>query len=158
MHSPISDIIKKNIPDFTEYESLYKRYHSNPELSNQESETAASISAKLSSFGVKTIHREIGGHGVAAVIENGPGKIILLRSDIDALPVEEKTGLEYASKKTATDADGKLKPVMHACGHDMHITVLLAATELMMKAKEEWSGTLILCFQPAEEKGSGAVS
>jgi amidohydrolase len=158
MSSPITNIINTHLPDFTSYESLYKHFHSNPELSHQEKETAASIASKLSSLGIKDIHRNIGGYGLAAVVDNGPGKTVLLRADIDALPVEESTNLEYASNRIMTDGEGQEKPVMHACGHDMHITVLLAATELLLNARNEWSGTLILCFQPAEEKGDGTVS
>jgi amidohydrolase len=157
--SSIRDIINSHLPDLVIYESLYKHFHSNPELSFQEEETAATIASKLSDLGITSIHRNIGTHGLAAIIENGPGKTVLLRADMDALPVEEKTGLEYASKKKMIDkVSGQEKPVMHACGHDMHITVLLAATELLLRARYKWTGTLILCFQPAEEVGRGAVS
>lgn len=90
------------------------------------------------------------------MLKNGPGKTILLRADIDALPVEEKSGVEYASTARMKDLEGIEKPVMHACGHDVHIAALLAAAETLAKAKEQWSGTLILCFQPAEEKAGGA--
>ena len=158
MPSRISDIIKEHLPSLEQYEPLYKHLHANPELSFQEKETASRIATELSKFSIDEVHTDIGGHGIAAVIKNGPGKIVLLRADFDALPVEEKTGLEYASKKKMKDAEGVEKPVMHACGHDMHVTCLLAATELMTKAKDTWSGTLILCFQPAEERGAGAVS
>lgn len=92
------------------------------------------------------------------MLSNGPGKTVLLRADIDALPVEERTGLAYASKARMKDVDGVEKPLMHACGHDMHITVLLAAAETLLRAREAWSGTLILCFQPAEERAAGAQS
>src|ERR1700742_3490394 len=97
MSSSISEVIKKNIPDLAPYELLYKHFHSNPELSNQEKETSTFIASKLSDLGIQKIHQGIGGYGLAAVVENGPGKTILLRADIDALPIEEKTGLEYAS-------------------------------------------------------------
>lgn len=152
----IGTIIKEHTPEFSAYEDLYKYYHANPELSHQEQETASSIAEQLSKRGVKEVHTGIGGHGLAGVVKNGDGPTVLLRADFDALPVEEHTGLEYASKKRMKDLEGIEKPVMHACGHDMHITALLAATELLMEAKEKWSGTLILCFQPAEEKGEGA--
>jgi len=85
----------------------------------------------------------VGGHGVAAVLRNGTGKTVLLRADIDALPVEEKTGLPYASTRNTKDVNGVLKPTMHACGHDMHITALLAAAEGLARAKSEWRGTLV---------------
>jgi amidohydrolase len=90
------------------------------------------------------------------VLKNGPGKTILLRADIDALPVEERSGLSYASTKRMRDLEGVEKGVMHACGHDMHITALLAAAETLANAREAWSGTLVLVFQPAEEKAGGA--
>lgn len=96
------------------------------------------------------------GHGVAAVLKNGAGKTVLLRADMDGLPVEEQTGLEYASKARQKDVQGIEKPVMHACGHDMHITALLAAAETLKDAKDSWKGTLLLVFQPAEEKAGGA--
>ncbi|KXS95920.1 hypothetical protein AC578_5209 [Pseudocercospora eumusae] len=154
----ISEIVNKHRPDLAEYEELYKYYHANPELSNQESETAAHICKYLrekisSDFDIKP---NIGGHGIAALFRNGSGPTVLLRADFDALPVEERTGLPYASKKRMRDADGVEKPVMHACGHDMHITSLLAAAQTLVSAKEWWSGTLLLAFQPAEERGTGA--
>lgn len=90
------------------------------------------------------------------MLKNGEGKTILLRADIDGLPVEELSGLEYASTKRMKDLDGVEKPLMHACGHDMHITALLAAAETLAKAKDKWSGTLLLVFQPAEERAGGA--
>lgn len=154
----ISELVNKHRPDLAPYEELYKYYHANPELSNQEKETAAHIAKYL---GEKIspdfdIRPNIGGHGIAALFHNGPGPTILLRADFDALPVEERTGLPYASKKRMRDADGVEKPVMHACGHDMHITSLLAAAHTLVSAKTSWSGTLLLAFQPAEERGTGA--
>lgn len=152
----ISNIIKAHRPDLSPYESLYKHFHSQPELSLQEKETASAIQSHLKKLGSYTVHPNIGGTGTAAVLQNGSGTTVLLRADIDALPVEENTGLPYASKKRMVDTDGVEKPVMHACGHDMHFTSLLAVAELLLKAKDEWQGTLILCFQPAEERGMGA--
>lgn len=90
------------------------------------------------------------------MLKNGPGKTLLLRADIDALPVEERTGLPYASKARMKDLDGVEKPLMHACGHDMHITALLAAAETLVRARKEWTGKLVLVFQPAEERAGGA--
>ena len=138
----ITDLISNHRPDLSSYEDLYKHFHSHPELSNQEKETAATIAEHLrskisSDFDIRT---NIGGHGIAALLFNGEGPTILLRADFDALPVEERTGLEYASKKRMVDADGIEKPVMHACGHDMHITAMLAAAETLFKCKESWSG------------------
>ncbi|TKA71520.1 hypothetical protein B0A55_06117 [Friedmanniomyces simplex] len=154
----IHELVEKHRPDLTSYQDLYKHFHANPELSNQEHKTAATIARHLtdnisSDFDVRT---GIGGTGIAALYFNGSGPTVLLRADFDALPVEERTGLPYASKKRMVDADGVEKPVMHACGHDMHITSLLAAAELLVSAKASWNGTLLLIFQPAEERGTGA--
>ncbi|KAL8739600.1 MAG: hypothetical protein Q9190_007617, partial [Brigantiaea leucoxantha] len=143
--------------DLRPYEDLYSHFHSHPELSLQESETASTIASHLRSLNAGyTIHTSIGGHGVAGVLDNGAGKIVLLRADMDALPVGEKTGLDYASKVTMKDNDDLLKPVMHACGHDFHITSLLGAAERLANLKDKWSGTLIVLFQPNEERGAGA--
>lgn len=150
-------ILDKHLPDLGPYEELYKHFHANPELSFQEAETAAKITAELETLGSYEIFTKVGQtHGVAAVLRNGEGPKVMLRADIDGLPIEEKTGLPYASKKRMKGLDGAEHATMHACGHDMHITSLLAAAKLLLEAKEAWKGTLILCFQPAEEKGSGA--
>jgi amidohydrolase len=153
--SSVSSLLSEHRPDLGSYEELYKDFHRNPELSFQEHETAAKIAQLLEELGSYEVHKNIS-TGLAAVLKNGPGKTVLLRADIDALPVQEQTGLEYASTKVMKNLDGIEKPVMHACGHDMHITSLLAAAKLLLSAKDKWSGTLILCFQPAEERGSGA--
>jgi len=153
----IDDTIKKYRPDLEPYEKLYKEFHSHPELSTLEFETAAKAVKQLKSISpTLDVRTSIGGNGLVSIFENGPGKTVLLRTDLDGLPVEEKTGLDYASTDTMKDTDGLMKSTMHACGHDMHITSLLAATEMLISAKDAWSGTLISCFQPAEEKGSGA--
>ncbi|KAF6222945.1 hypothetical protein HO133_000996 [Letharia lupina] len=145
-------------PDLTRYETLYKHFHSHPELSLQERETASTIASHLES--VKAgyeLFKAIGGHGIVGVLKNGSGPTVLLRADMDGLPVLELTGLPYASKVTMKDiADGIEKPVMHACGHDMHITCLLAAAEHLAHIKHAWSGTLIVLFQPNEERAAGA--
>ncbi|KAK4999258.1 hypothetical protein LTR66_001684 [Elasticomyces elasticus] len=155
--SPLSTTISSHRPDLGPYETLYKHFHAHPELSHQERETAATIKSELSKISPAfSLHPNIGGHGLAAVLENGSGATVLLRADMDALPVKERTGLDYASQVRMKDLNGVEKPVMHACGHDMHVTSLLAAAELLVKAKEEWSGTLLLIFQPAEERGAGA--
>ncbi|KAL8969189.1 MAG: hypothetical protein Q9183_002113 [Haloplaca sp. 2 TL-2023] len=143
--------------DLDPYESLYKHFHSHPELSFQESETAAKAASHLASLAAGyEIHTSIGGHGLAGVLRNGNGPTVLLRADMDALPVQEDTGLAYASKVTMRDNDDVVKPVMHACGHDFHVTALLAAAERLAKMKEMWKGTLILVFQPNEERAGGA--
>jgi amidohydrolase len=143
--------------DLVPYEELYKHFHSHPELSLQERETAATAASHLRKLNAGfEIHTDIGGHGLAGVLRNGEGKTVLLRADMDALPVEEDTGLSYASKATMRDSDGVVKPVMHACGHDMHVTCLLAAAEQLSRIKFAWSGTLIVVFQPNEERAGGA--
>lgn len=153
----ISDLADKHRPDLSKYEDLYKHFHAHPELSNQEKETAARCVSELQSissdFEIKT---GVGGHGIAATLRNGSGPVVLLRADFDALPIQERTGLPYASKKRMADADGIEKPVMHACGHDMHISCMLGAAEALVAARESWGGTLVLAFQPAEERGTGA--
>ena len=150
------DCVAANVPDLAAYEQLRKHFHSHPELSLQESATAAKVVSHLESLNAYTITTNIGGHGLAAVLKNGPGKTVLLRADMDALPVKEQTSLEFASRVTMEDNDGLIKPVMHACGHDIHVTCLLAAAEQMAKTTDLWRGTLILVFQPNEERGTGA--
>lgn len=149
-------IIGKHRPDLKPFEDIYRRLHSSPELSGQEEQTAATAAEYLKKLGYE-VHTHIGGYGVAGVLRNGRGSTVLLRADMDALPVEEKTGLDYASKKTVKDVeDGVNKPVMHACGHDTHVTTLMAAAELLNSAREYWSGTLVCVFQPSEEHLDGA--
>ena len=154
----LSEIINKHRPDLAPLESLYKHFHANPELSNQEKETAATVVAQLRSISPDfEIKEGIGGHGLVAILPNGPGTTVLLRADMDGLPVLEKTGLPYASSKRMHIADGgEEKPVMHACGHDMHMTTLLGAASLLASSRDSWTGTLTLAFQPAEERGTGA--
>ncbi|MDO5499034.1 MAG: amidohydrolase [Propionibacteriaceae bacterium] len=134
-------------------EELYVHLHRNPELSMQETETAAEITRRLESFGYAV--QQVGG-GVVGVMENGDGPTVLFRADIDALPVQETTGLPYASTKTGVDADGNTVPIMHACGHDMHVAAALGAAELLSQNKDTWSGTYIALFQPGEETAAGA--
>lgn len=136
-------------------ETLYKHLHQNPELSMQETETRAEISARLKNYGYSV--QSIGG-GVVGTLKNGDGPTVLFRADIDGLPVKEVTDLPYASTKTMVDRDGVTQPVMHACGHDVHITAALGAAELLAQHPEEWSGTYIALFQPAEETAEGARS
>ena len=150
----LSDLLA--VPDFTPYEALYRDLHSNPELSLQEQRTASTIATHpaLKSY---SLHTSIGGLGLAGVLHNGPGSTVLLRADIDGLPVLEVTGLPHASKATMKDvSDGMEKPVMHACGHDTHITCLLAAAEKLADIRSVWTGTLIVLFQPNEERAGGA--
>ncbi|GAA2202232.1 amidohydrolase [Sinomonas flava] len=136
-------------------ESLYKDFHLNPELSHQEVRTSGIVAEQLGDSGYE-VHQGIGGTGLAGVLSNGEGPTVLLRADMDALPVAEATGLDYASQATATDETGKQTPVMHACGHDAHTACLLGAARLFAQERGAWSGTLIALFQPAEELGDGA--
>lgn len=156
MSSSLTDLLLTAPIDTGKYEALYKHFHAHPELSNLEAETAKTIAVELRRLQAFEITTGIGGHGLVGVLRNGPGKTILLRADIDGLPILEATGLPYASTVTMLDIEGVMRPVMHACGHDMHITCLLAAAEILVKLKQRWSGTLIVLFQPAEERGSGA--
>ncbi|KAF2209481.1 hypothetical protein CERZMDRAFT_46810 [Cercospora zeae-maydis SCOH1-5] len=158
MAPSISEITNKYRPEFAYYEELYKYFHAHPELSNQEKETAARIVEELNKISPDfDIRPNIGGYGIAAILSNGSGKTVLLRADFDALPVEERTGLPYASKARQVSVQtGQEVPVMHACGHDMHITCLLGAAHTLVSARSHWTGTLLLIFQPAEERGTGA--
>jgi len=132
-------------------EELYRDLHAHPELSHEARRTAGLVAARLGELGFE-VHEGVGGTGVVGLLRNGDGPSVLLRADMDALPVREETGLPYAS--TATAADGT--PVMHACGHDVHVACLLGAAELMSRARDGWSGTLVALFQPAEEAADGA--
>jgi len=136
-------------------EGLYRDLHAHPELSDQERRTAAKAAEQLEWAGCE-VSTGIGGTGVVGVLRNGDGPTVMLRADMDALPVREDTGLPYTSTATATSPDGHTVPVMHACGHDMHVTWLAGATTLLAGAQHAWHGTLISLFQPAEELGTGA--
>jgi hippurate hydrolase len=136
-------------------EALYRDLHAHPELSFQEHRTAGIVAEQLSALGLE-VHTGIGRTGVAGVLRNGDGPTVLLRADMDGLPVREETGLPWASTQTAPGDDGNPVPVMHACGHDIHITCLLGAVERLATSTDDWSGTLVAVFQPAEEHGGGA--
>jgi hippurate hydrolase len=138
-----------------ELESVYKDIHSHPELSMQENRTSQLVADHLRSAGWE-VTSGIGKTGVVGLLRNGNGPTIMLRADMDALPVKEATGLPYASNVTARDRDGKTVPVMHACGHDMHVAWLIGAATLFARTREAWRGTLMPVFQPAEETGEGA--
>ncbi|PJJ62064.1 amidohydrolase [Compostimonas suwonensis] len=134
---------------------LYKDLHRHPELSFQEHRTAGIVAERLTALGLEVI-TGIGGTGVAGIVRNGEGPTVLLRADMDALPVLEDTGLDYASTDRGVDPEGVEVPLMHACGHDVHIVSLLGATQLLVQRTVDWSGTLVVVFQPAEEAGGGA--
>ena len=135
--------------------SLYKDLHANPELSYQEFETSEKLANLLESIGYE-VTRNVGGNGVVAILKNGNGKNIMFRADMDGLPVEEKTGARYASQKKVTNLDGEEVFTMHACGHDVHMTVLIGVAEYLFENKSEWQGNLILVLEPAEEVSGGA--
>jgi len=136
---------------------MYLHFHRNPELSNLESETAKRLAGEIRAFGYE-VTEGVGGTGIVAVMKNGPGPTIMIRADMDGLPVKEQSGLDYASTATQVDAEGIEQPVMHACGHDVHITALVGTARQMAERSEDWSGTLVLIGQPAEERISGARS
>ncbi len=133
---------------------LYRHFHAHPELSFQEKETAARLAKELRAVGAE-VTEGVGGTGVVGILPNGAGKTVLVRTDLDALPVTEQTGLAYASQ-VKVELDGLPTGVMHACGHDIHITNLIAVARWFAAHKDQWKGTLIFLGQPAEERGSGA--
>jgi amidohydrolase len=135
--------------------ALYLDLHQHPELSSVETQTAAKLAAQLRALGYK-VTEHVGGTGVVAVMENGPGKTVMLRTELDALPVEEKTGLPFASKVHAKDPAGVDVPVGHMCGHDVHMSALVATAAIMAHSRDSWHGTLMLIGQPAEETVGGA--
>lgn len=139
----------------SDWESFYQDLHSHPELAFHETRTAGLIAERLGGLGFE-VTDQVGGTGVVGVLRSGPGPTVLLRADMDALPVEELTQLPYASEVRIVNGTGATVPVMHACGHDMHVTCLLAACEVLAERRETWSGTVLAVFQPAEETGEGA--
>jgi hypothetical protein len=151
-----SDPVLRNLGVLlSDLEALYKDVHSHPELSMQETRTAGLAADRLRAAGYE-VTTGVGRTGVVGLFRNGDGPTVMLRADMDALPIQEATGLAYASKATATDREGKTVPVAHMCGHDIHVTWLAGATKLMAEAKTSWRGTLMAVFQPAEETGEGA--
>ncbi|MFV0372478.1 amidohydrolase, partial [Microbacterium sp.] len=138
-------------------EALYLDLHRHPELSFQETRTAGVVARELAALGL-TFEEGVGRTGVVTVIRNGDGPVVWLRADMDALPVAEQTGLPYASAARGIDPAGTDVPVMHACGHDMHVTALLGALEQLTNTRERWSGTIVAVFQPAEEHGAGSLA
>lgn len=138
-----------------ELEAIYTDLHAHPELSMQEVRTAGIAEVRLRSAGYE-VTPGIGKTGVVGMLRNGDGPTVLLRADMDALPVQEATGLPYASSVQATDRAGHATPVMHACGHDMHVASLIGAATVLAQSRDAWQGTVIALFQPAEETGEGA--
>ncbi len=140
---------------YPKVEPLYVDLHQNPELSLHEVNTAAKLAARLRDLGYD-VTEKVGGTGVVAILSNGAGQTVMLRTELDALPVQEKTGLPYASTAHTKDDAGHDVPVMHACGHDIHMAAWVGAATIMAQTKKDWHGTLILIAQPAEERGMGA--
>jgi len=134
---------------------LFDYFHRNPELSTLETNTAARLAAELRTAGFD-VTEGVGGTGVVAILKNGAGPLVMMRADMDGLPVKEKSGLANASRAIQTDTTGKEVPVMHACGHDVHITSLVGTAKAMAASRDRWSGTLMLIGQPAEERVLGA--
>ncbi len=140
---------------FEVVQSLYRQLHQTPELPFQEHKTSARLADTLERYGYE-VNRNIGGTGVVALLRNGEGPTVMLRGDMDALPIKEETGLEFASSETAVAENGETVPLMHACGHDLHSSCIVGAAAVMAGLKEQWSGTLMLICQPAEEIFGGA--
>jgi hippurate hydrolase len=141
--------------EFPSLEALYKHIHSHPELSYEEQATAARLAKELRELGFD-VTEKVGGHGVVGVLKNGPGPTILVRTDMDALPIIEQTGVPYESKVRVRDKAGNEVGVMHACGHDMHMACWVGTAKVLTGLKNQWSGTLVFIGQPAEEVGAGA--
>lgn len=172
-----NDLADAVAEDYDYIFNLYKHFHENPELSFKESESAKRVASELEGLGFSVttgvgekwtrkkvtadageVRDGVGGHGLVAIMENGDGPTVMLRADMDALPLEEKTGLPYASKVISEDYLGQTVPVMHACAHDSHMAILIGAARRLVAMKDQWSGTLVLIGQPAEELGLGALA
>ncbi|MDQ2659309.1 MAG: amidohydrolase [Verrucomicrobiota bacterium] len=166
--APISLFAESNVKQLADSElpsllTIYKDFHAHPELSTHEEKSSAFVAKELKAAGCE-VTDHVGkyeqpnetGYGVVGVMKNGDGPVVLVRTDMDALPVTEETGLPYASKDTATNDDGKNVGVMHACGHDIHMSTFIGVARLLSKLKDQWHGTILFVAQPAEELGTGA--
>jgi hippurate hydrolase len=148
--------VRENVDEqYADLEKLYKHFHTHPELSYFEEATSRRMAQEWKKLGFD-VTENVGGFGVVAVMKNGEGPTIMVRADTDALPVKEETGLDYASTVTTDDSLGVNVPVMHACGHDVHMTSIIGAARVLVDMKDSWSGTLVMIAQPAEERGGGA--
>ncbi len=154
-HAQTTAISKEVDAVYPAAHDLYVELHQSPELSSHETQTASKLAARLRDLGY-AVTEGVGGTGIVAILKNGTGPTVMLRTELDALPVEEKTGLPYASKVHTHDDSGRDVPVMHACGHDLHMAALVATANIMAHSKKSWQGTLMLIGQPAEETISGA--
>ena len=141
---------------YPDLEKLSIDIHQHPELSQHEEKTSAKLAERLKALGLR-VTDHVGGFGVVGILENGKGPTVMIRTELDALPVEEKTGLPYASHVTAVDNSGATVPVAHACGHDTHMAAWVGTATLLARAKDRWRGTLMMVAQPDEEKSNGAA-
>jgi amidohydrolase len=141
--------------DYPFLEGLYRHLHQHPEISFQEVQTAKRVGDELEHLGFE-VTRDFGGHGVVGILRNGKGSTLMIRTDLDGLPIEEQTGLPFASVAVARDRDGKDTYTMHACGHDLHMTVFVGTARYLAKNRDQWQGTLMMIGQPAEERSGGA--
>lgn len=148
-------VVKQIDGEFKSLDALYKQLHMFPELSHEEEKTAARLAKELKTLGFE-VTEKVGGHGVVGIFKNGDGPTVLIRTDMDALPIIEQTKLPYASKQRTRDKDGNEVGIMHACGHDMHMTCWTGTARVLVGLKKYWKGTLIFIGQPAEEVGAGA--
>ncbi|MBA3835514.1 MAG: amidohydrolase, partial [Sphingomonas sp.] len=153
--APAATVAQGVAADMPQLMEVYRDLHANPELSMQEVRSAAKLAAEARKLGFQ-VTEGVGKTGVVAVLKNGPGPVLMLRADMDGLPVKEQTGLAFASKATGKLPDGTVAPVMHACGHDTHMTTWLGAARRLVAMKDQWSGTLVMILQPGEEIGVGA--
>ena len=149
---PLSDAVRGDLPSLME---IYRDLHANPELSMQETRSAGLLAAEARRLGFE-VTTGIGGTGVVAVLRNGPGPTLMIRADMDALPVEEQTGLPFASRARGTTREGTPTPIMHACGHDTHMTAWIGTARRLAATRSQWSGTIVMIAQPGEEIGVGA--
>jgi len=148
----LGPLLRDHQPDWL---ALYRDIHAHPELSMQETRTAGLVGQRLQAMGYE-VTSGVGVTGVVGILRNGSGPTVMLRADMDALPMAEDTGLPYASTATARDADGNEVPVAHSCGHDLHVTWLIATAQVLATARDAWSGTVLVVFQPGEETAQGA--
>ncbi len=151
----LKEISKRVADDYPRMDALYKQFHQNPELSLHEEKTAARLARELKDAGFE-VTEKVGGTGVVGVLKNGKGPTILVRADMDALPIVERTNLPYASKVRIRDQNDNEVGVMHACGHDVNMTCLTGTARVLAGMKDQWHGTLVFVGQPGEEIGAGA--
>lgn len=150
-------VVAKVDAEYRSLEAIYLDVHENPELSFRETRTAALLARELRALGIE-VTENVGNTGIVGVLRNGPGPTVLVRADMDALPMEEKTGKPYASRGLVPDLAGKETPAMHACAHDAHVTGLIGTARVLAAFRDRWSGTVVLIGQPAEEIGAGATA